>query len=63
MEKQAVVRAGKTPSVESGIKSSFVKNGNAFAKGETDKLSQCENSLAKHLAALYNTSSDGQNNR
>lgn len=60
MEKQAVVRPGITPSIESGLKSSFVKNGNAFATGETDKITQCENSLAKQLAALYNTRSDGQ---
>lgn len=62
MEKQAVVRPGVTPSVESGLKSSFVKNGNAFAKGEKDKISQCENRLAKQLTALYNTCSDGKNN-
>lgn len=62
MEKQAVVIAGKTPSVESGIKSSFVKNGNAFAKGEVDKLSQCENRLAKQLSKLYNARRDGYSN-
>lgn len=59
MEKQAVVRVNTTPSIESGLPSAFIKNENAFAKGERDKLTQCENSLAKHVAALYNKRSDG----
>lgn len=58
MEKQAVVRPGITPSIESGIKSSFVKNGHAFAQGEKDHISLQENRLVKQLESLYNVRRD-----
>lgn len=53
MEKQAVVKEGLTPSVESGKKSVFVKNGNAYAHGEKDELSKDEAKLEKKMAAMY----------
>lgn len=53
MEKQAVVREGLTPSVETGKTSSFVKNGNAFAAGESDELSKGVKKLEKNIAAMY----------
>lgn len=53
MEKQAVVREGVTPSVESGKKSEFIKNGNAYAYGEVDKLKQSEAKLEKAMEAIY----------
>ena len=59
MEKQAVVKVGKSPSIESGLPSTFVKNGHAFAAGEKDKISAEENRLAKQLGSLYNVRRDG----
>lgn len=53
MEKQAVVREGVTPSVESGKRSDFIKNGNAFAKGEKDKLVIATEKLEKAMEAMY----------
>lgn len=53
MEKQAVVREGITPSVESGKRSDFIKNGNAFAKGEKDKLVTAAEKLEKAMEAMY----------
>jgi hypothetical protein len=53
MEKQAVVKEGITPSVESGRKSSMIKNGNAFAKGEEDKLTDASDKLEKAIEAMY----------
>lgn len=53
MEKQAVVREGITPSVESGKKSTFIKNGNAFCKGETDRLTGASAKLEKAIEAMY----------
>lgn len=53
MEKQAVVREGVTPSVESGKKSEFIKNGNAYAYGEVDKLKKSEAKLEKAMEAIY----------
>lgn len=53
MEKQAVVREGITPSVESGKRSDFIKNGNAFAKGEKDKLVTATEKLEKAMEAMY----------
>lgn len=53
MEKQAVVKEGITPSVESGRKSSMIKNGNAFAKGEEDKITDASEKLEKAIEAMY----------
>lgn len=53
MEKQAVVREGVTPSAESGKRSDFIKNGNAFAKGEKDKLTVAAEKLEKAMEAMY----------
>lgn len=53
MEKQAVVKEGLTPSEKSGLKSDFVKNGKAFAKGEKDDISAAEKRLAKKMNGLY----------
>lgn len=53
MEKQAVVREGLTPSVESGKKSTFIKNGNAFSKGEKDTLTSITDKLEKTMEAMY----------
>jgi uncharacterized protein (DUF1697 family) len=53
MEKQAVVREGITPSIESGKVSSMVKNGNAFAAGEKDKLTEVTGKLEKAMEAMY----------
>jgi subtilase family serine protease len=53
MEKQAVVREGITPSVESGKKSSFVNNGNAFCKGEKDTITVATDKLEKAMEAMY----------
>lgn len=53
MEKRAVVKEGITPSVESGKKSTMIKNGNAFAKGEEDKLTHASEKLEKAIEAMY----------
>lgn len=53
MEKRADVRKGVTPSELSGRKSSFVKNGKAFTKGEKDTLSVEEAKLENKMKALY----------
>lgn len=53
MEKQAVVREGKTPSIESGKRSTFVKNGNAYAEGEDDMIFKGTEELEKAIEALY----------
>ena len=53
MEKQAVVREGLTPSVESGKKSTFIKNGNAFSHGEKDTLTSITDKLEKTMEAMY----------
>jgi hypothetical protein len=53
MEKQAVVKEGITPSIESGKKSDMIKNGNAFAKGEKDVLSCASEKLEKAMEAMY----------
>lgn len=53
MEKQAVVKEGITPSVESGKKSSMVKNGNAFAVGEKDRITTASEKLEKAMEAMY----------
>lgn len=54
MEKQAVVRAGKSPSELSGNPSCFIKNGKALAKDEADTLTKQEELLALKMNALYN---------
>lgn len=54
MEKQAVVREGKTPSELSGKKSVMIKNGHALAKGEKDTLSEAEQCLERKMEKLYN---------
>lgn len=54
MEKQAVVKAGMSPSLVSGDKSCMVKNGVALAKGEQDCISSAEELLAKKIACMYN---------
>lgn len=54
MEKQGVVRIGKTPSEVSGKKSSMIKNGKALAKDEEDDLTKREELLAQRMSALYN---------
>jgi hypothetical protein len=54
MEKQAVVREGKSPSLVSGKTSCMVKNGVALAKGEHDSISNAEELLAKKMTAMYN---------
>lgn len=54
MEKQAVVREGKTPSEVSGKPSTMIKNGKALAAHEKDELTAVEERLAKQLSASYN---------
>lgn len=54
MEKQAVVKAGKSPSEFSGKQSCIVKNGKALAKDEEDTLTKQEELLALKMNALYN---------
>ncbi len=58
MEKQAVVREGKTPSIVSGNKSTFIKNGNAFTKGEKDHITDAEAKLEAAMASEYNKLKD-----
>lgn len=53
MEKQAVIREGVTPSAVSGKKSEFIKNGNAFAKGEKDTITAGSSKLEKAMEAMY----------
>lgn len=53
MEKQAVIKEGITPSIESGKRSDFIKNGNAFTKGEKDKLTGAAEKLEKAMEAMY----------
>lgn len=55
MEKQAVVREGKTPSEVSGKPSTMIKNGKALAPGEKDETAASEERLAKQMAGGYNT--------
>lgn len=45
MEKQAVVREGKTPSEVSGKPSTMIKNGKALASGEKDEAETSEKRL------------------
>lgn len=45
MEKQAVVRKGKTPSEVSGKPSTMIKNGKALAPGEKDETAASEERL------------------
>lgn len=53
MEKRAVIQEGITPSIESGKKSDMIKNGNAFASGEKDRLTEATEKLEKTMAAMY----------
>lgn len=55
MEKQAVVREGKTPSEVSGKPSTMIKNGKALAPGEKDETAAGEERLANQMAGGYNT--------
>lgn len=58
-EKQAVVRPGTTPSCQSGKKSSFVKNGNAYAPGENAVETDSDSELVKRGSYLYDNCSNG----
>ncbi|MCQ2172230.1 MAG: hypothetical protein MJZ17_05745 [Bacteroidales bacterium] len=54
MEKQGVVKEGRTPSELSGKKSVMVKNGHALAHGEKDTISKAEQRLEQTMEPLYN---------
>lgn len=58
MEKKAVIEKGKTPSIVSGNKSTFIKNGNAFTKGEEDQITDAEAKLEAAMASEYNKLKD-----
>lgn len=58
MEKKAVVEKGVTPSIASGKKSTFIKNGNAFYKGEKDQITDAEAKLEAAMASEYNKLKD-----
>ena len=58
MEKKAVIEKGKTPSIVSGNKSTFIKNGNAFTNGEEDQITDAEAKLEAAMASEYNKLKD-----
>ncbi len=58
MEKKAVIEKGSTPSIESGKRSTFIKNGNAFSKGEKDQITDAEAKLEAAMASEYNKLKD-----
>jgi hypothetical protein len=62
MEKQAVVKVGHSPSIVSGNKSEFIKNGYAFCKGEDTTVVEYEKRLAKSMSELYNDGNDAAEN-
>lgn len=53
MEKQAVVREGVTPSVESGKKSDFIKNGEAYSNSDKATLAKSAAKLEKAISTMY----------
>lgn len=54
MEKQAVVKEGKTPSIVSGKKSTIIINENAFCKTEDDTITKATKDLEASMAYEYN---------
>lgn len=58
MEKKAVIEKGSTPSIESGKRSTFIKHGNAFSKGEKDQITDAEAKLEAAMASEYNKLKD-----
>lgn len=55
MEKQGVVKAGKTPCEETGNKSCMIKNGEALAKGESPVTAKETEKLVNIMKPLYNS--------
>lgn len=63
MEKQAVVRINKTPSVLSGKPSDKIVGEEAYTAKEASYIDAQENRLAKSMGALYNKPTDLENER
>lgn len=54
MIKQAVIKEGSTPSEVTGKRSTLVKEGHAFAKGDPHTIIDAEKALEKTFAKSYN---------